>query len=173
MHANEMQTCTWHRSEPYTAPHIPERAFQRGRRVPGGSRLSLSLLRPHLKNAPTTFPRCSWAPKFILHTEHCTTGQRSGTSSHSSQTKDIHRCCPLCSELLFPGNSLGVGPLRAGRWAAPCGRGDHSSSRSPEHLGSPTSFFSYFDYRLKNSIKCGSILATWYSFVWEIFPCSL
>lgn len=71
----------------HPALHILELAFERGRCVLGGSRPSFRFLMRHLKDVPTTFLRCCPFPKFILHTEHCSTWQWSGTTSHSSQTR--------------------------------------------------------------------------------------
>lgn len=87
-----MQKCTCHYTQTvqkiiHPALHILELAFERGGCVLGGSRPSFRFLMRHLKDVPTSFLRCCQFPKFILHTEHCSTWQWSGTTSHSSQTR--------------------------------------------------------------------------------------
>lgn len=139
----------------------PQRAFQSGGRVLGGSRPSFQLLTCPRKNVPATFSRCCRFPKFILHTECCAAGQQSGATSHSLQTS-----LKTFTDAGFPAasfHSVGIvsmwvpSELEGGSSSR---SGQRSSSCSPKRVGAPAGFVSFFHCRSKNAVKCGSILAT-------------
>lgn len=151
-----MQTCAGHcadRAEPRTAPHssacLPER-----RACPGRQQTVVRLLTRPRKNVPATFSRCCRFPKFILHTERCAAGQRSGATPHSSQTS-----LKTFTDAGFPAasfHSVGIvsmwvpSELEGGSSSR---SGQRSSSRSPKRVGAPAGFVSFFSLQIKECCK--------------------